>query len=116
MSNNPFKKFQSFRQSNAVTGKTRTVLIVVMLIVSIAIGVLAAIIGRKYGDENCNCISVNDAGFRGWSIAMLVVGIPLLVVGFIFFGCTTEVAEASWNPQTWCKMQFDKNDLKNKSV
>ena len=95
---NPFKQLQGFRQANSVTGKTITVLIVVMVIVALAIGIMAAVIGRRYsGDPTCQCISVNDAGFRGFSIAMLVVGIPLLVIGFIFFGCTTEVA-AAWNP------------------
>ena len=87
----PFKNLQEFRMKSAVTGKTRTVLIIVMVVVALVIGILAAIIGRKFGDPNCSCIGVNDSGFRGFSIAILVIGIPLLVIGFIFFGCTTQV-------------------------
>ena len=98
---NPFKKLQDFRMApgTAVTGKTRTVLIIVMVVVALVIGILAAVIGRKFGDPNCGCIGVNDSGFRGFSIAILVIGIPLLVIGFIFFGCTTEVAQQAWSPQ-----------------
>lgn len=78
----------AFRQQ--VQGTPRKVVIIIMAILALIIGILAAVIGRNYGDENCNCIGVNDAGFRAFSIAMIVIGVPMIIVTTIFFGCTTE--------------------------
>jgi hypothetical protein len=84
------EKLQAFRAANTVKGAPRTILIIVMAVLALVIGIMAAVIGRNYGDENCNCIGVNDSGFRAFAIAMIAVGIPMIIVSMIFFGCTTQ--------------------------
>lgn len=83
-------KLKNFRAANTVQGAPRTILIIVMAVLALVIGIMAAVIGRNYGDENCNCITVNDSGFRAFAIAMIAVGIPMIIVAMIFFGCTTQ--------------------------
>ena len=85
-------KLKAFRAEHSVTGKPRTIVIIIMAILALVIGIMAAVIGRNYGDENCNCIGVNDSGFRAFAIAMIAVGIPMIIVSMIFFGCTTSAA------------------------
>jgi hypothetical protein len=105
MPENPFKKFQNFRTSSAVEGKTRTVLIIIMLVAVLGIGILAAFLGSKMGDEegtecpkDCEQSKI-EKGWKAFSITIIALGIPLLVVSFIFFGCTTKVADAAWSPK-----------------
>lgn len=68
--------------------KPRSIVLIIMAVLALIIGILAAVVGRNYGDENCQCIGVNDAGFRAFSIAMIAVGVPMIVISMIFFGCT----------------------------
>lgn len=83
------QKLKDFRADHVISGKPRTLVIIIMAILALVIGIMAAVIGRNYGDENCNCIGVNDSGFRAFAIAMIAVGVPMLIVSMIFFGCTT---------------------------
>jgi len=70
----------------------RTVFVIIMLVAVLGIGILAAIIASKYGaeyeeGEECDCPSEVEKGWKWFSIASIALGIPLLVVFFIFFGC-----------------------------
>ena len=103
MTTNPFKTLQGFRAGNAVKGKTRTILIIIMIVGILAIGILGAFIGSRIGDETeegvdcskCHSSKV-EKGWKGFSITVIALGIPLLVVAFIFFGCTTAVVDSAW--------------------
>jgi len=72
----------------------RTVLVIVMLVAVLGIGILAAFIGSKAGDEteegtNCDMChpSKLEKGWKAFSITVIALGIPMLVIFFLFFGC-----------------------------
>ena len=107
---NPFKTLQGFRSGNAVKGKTRTILIIIMLVAVLGIGIIAAVLGSRMGDDTeeddktfcketcapkCHSSKV-EKGWKAFSITVIALGIPLLIIAFIFFGCTTAVAGSAW--------------------
>jgi hypothetical protein len=81
--------FADFDTSFQVTAKPRTIVLVVVALLVLVIGIVAGVMGRKAGKKDCDCLSPGNAGFRAFSIVMVAVGIPLLLVVMIFFGCTT---------------------------
>ena len=102
-----FKNFQDFRakSSDALQGKAKTVLVIVMLVVVLGIGILAAFLGANIGSETeetdktfcddqcapkCHQSKI-EKGWKAFSITLIALGIPLLVVFFLFFGCTTAI-------------------------
>ena len=97
---NPFKTFQNFRNREAFTGKTRTVLIVLMLVGVLVLGIVSAVIGSKLAEDKegqqCACPSKVETGWKWFSITIIALGIPALVVGFIFFGCSVDVIRDAW--------------------
>lgn len=102
---NPLSRFQDFRMERAVKGKARTVLIILMLVGVLVIGITVAVFaGRSAKPEEkdvdyskCHA-SAFQRGWNGFSITAVALGIPLLIVSFIFFGCSTAVAENAWDP------------------
>jgi hypothetical protein len=73
---------------SGIKGTPRTIVLIIMAILVLGIAITAAVLGRKYGDEKCDCIGINDAGFRAFSITMIAVGFPLYIITMIYFGCT----------------------------
>ena len=80
--------------SSPLDGKpvAKTVLVIVMLVAVLGIGILAAVIASKMGDEyeegeECDCPTEVEKGWKWFSIAAIALGIPMLVIFFIFFGC-----------------------------
>lgn len=76
------------------SGGARTVLVIVMLVAVLGIGILAAFIGAKMGEEEegvlakpCDCPTAVEKGWKAFSITVIALGIPMLVVFFLFFGC-----------------------------
>jgi hypothetical protein len=49
-------------------------------VAAIVISILAGVLGRGTGQDNCSCISKNDAGYRAFSIAWLIMSIILIVL------------------------------------
>jgi hypothetical protein len=68
------KRFQKYKTVN------------MLKLVAIAIGVLVTsatiggIVGKKLGDENCDCLKPSDAGWRAFSITQFVATIILIPV------------------------------------
>ena len=106
MVNNPFKTLATFRGADKGVTRpaTRTFLVILMLIVVLGLAIGAAVLGSKKGEatyeeqapcacpekirRKCACPNKWDKGWKGFSIAVIALGIPMLVVFFLFFGCT----------------------------
>lgn len=82
--------FQEFQETYEITGKPRTWLIIIMFVLALVIGIVAAVMSSKSGDKECQCLSPANMGFRAFGITMTVC-VPLMMITFIFFGCTTNV-------------------------
>lgn len=78
-----------FQQAFDIEAQPRTFMIIIMVVLSLLIATIAAVLGYRSGDKECNCLSPNNNAFRSFSIAMLAVGFPVILITFIYFGCTT---------------------------
>jgi len=105
MAKNPFKTLADFRGADKGVTRpaTRTLLVIIMLVAVLGLAIGAAVIGSKKGEapyeetapcacpepvrRKCACPSKVEKGWKGFSIAVIALGIPMLVIFFIFFGC-----------------------------